>query len=288
MVSKVSQKKNLSSIQVIKTLKVLLQGNYAMNELIQILNNDEEEPVFNNSVISKYINTCRFCGINIPKINNKYYVSCLPFGLELSLSDMDLIKHMQTVVNTNFSARWAKLFEKLTDKLNRYSVANITNVNKNEFNFSFELFEQAVAQKRKIKLLFKNKDELECIPLDIEQINEKTFFNVYNKRIRQIDINRLSGIQISHNTYIEPFDSNLSVTFKLKGALAKRYEARENETVQQCSDGSIMVTNRNENEECLISRLLRYDDKCEIITPVLFREKMKNVLNNMLGNYGET
>ena len=137
-------------------------------------------------------------------------------------------------------------------------------------------------------MLFKNRDELECIPLDIEKTNGKTFFNVYNKRIRQIDINRLSGIQISYNTFIEPFEGNQSVVFKLKGALAKRYEARENETVQQCNDDSIIVTNRNENEERLISRLLRYDDKCEIITPKHFREKMKDVLNNMLSNYGES
>lgn len=288
MVSKLSQKTNLSSIQVLKTLKVLFQGNYAMNELIQILNNDEERPIFNNSVISKYINTCRFCGINIPKINSKYYVANLPFGLKLSLSDIDLVKHMQTVVNANFSNKWVKLFDTITEKLNKYSDVNITNVNKDEFNFSIELFEQAVSQKRKIKLLFKNRDELECIPLDIEQINGKTFFKVYSKRIRQIDISRLSGIQMLYNTYIEPFESNQSVVFKLKGALAKRYEARENETVQQCNDGSIMVTNRNENEERLISRLLRYDDKCEIVTPKFFREKMKEVLNNMLNNYGES
>lgn len=288
MVSKVSQKKNLSCIQVIKTLKVLLQGNYAMNELVQILNNDETGPIFNNSVISKYINTCRFCGIKIPKVNNKYYIASLPFGLKLNLSDLDLIKHMKTVVSANFSNKWIKSFDKITEKLNKYSVATITNVNTNEFNFSVELFEQAVAQKRKIKLLFKNRDELECIPIDIERINEKTFFNIYNKRIRQIDINRLSGIQMLSNTYIEPFEGSQSVVFKLKGALAKRYEARENETVQQCNDGTILVTNKNENEEYLISRLLRYDDKCEVLTPKMFREKMKNVISNMLSNYGES
>lgn len=54
-------------MQVLKTLQVLLQGNFTMQELIERLNKSEEEPVFNNSVISKYINTCRYCGINILK-----------------------------------------------------------------------------------------------------------------------------------------------------------------------------------------------------------------------------
>ena len=69
--NKISIKKNLSSMQVLKTLQVLLQGNFTMQELIERLNKSEEGPVFNNSLISKYINTCRYCGINILKIHNR-------------------------------------------------------------------------------------------------------------------------------------------------------------------------------------------------------------------------
>ena len=72
--TKDSLKKNMSSMQVMKTLQVLLQGNFTMQELIKRLNANENTPVFNNSVISKYINTCRYCGIDIPKIHNKYFI----------------------------------------------------------------------------------------------------------------------------------------------------------------------------------------------------------------------
>ena len=286
MVSKVAQKKNLSSIQVIKTLKVLLQGNYTMHELIEKLNQNEEGPVFNNSVVSKYINTCRYCGFEIPKIQNKYYVAKIPFGLELTLTDINLLKQMQIVVKNDFTERVLNAFDKLIKKLNRYSSVGIANVNKEECNFSFELFEHAVAQKRKIKLMFRNQDVYECIPLNITKNGEKIFFNVFNKYPRQINVNRLSGIQLSDNTYIEPFDGSQVIIFKLKEGLAKRYEARENESIQQLPDGDIIVTNRNENEELLISRLLRYDDKCEVIQPKVFREKFKNILDEILKNYG--
>lgn len=286
MVSKVAQKKNLSSIQVIKTLKVLLQGDYEMKELIKILNQNEEEPVFNNSVISKYINTCRLCGIEIPKIHNKYFVAKMPFGLELSLIDINLLKQMQIVVKNDFTEKTVRTFDKLIQKLNRYSSTEIAKVDKEEFNFSLELFEHAVAQKRKINLMFKNRVIQECIPLNITKVGNKTFFNVFNKYPRQIDINRLSGIQLSDKTYSEPFDGNQVVVYKLIGTLAKRYEARENEAIQQCPNGDIIVTNRNENEEHLISRLLRYDDKCEVMQPKAFREKFKDVVNDILKNYG--
>ena len=39
--SKLSNKKNISSMQVLKTLQVLLQGNYTMQELVSILNENE-------------------------------------------------------------------------------------------------------------------------------------------------------------------------------------------------------------------------------------------------------
>ena len=68
-------KRNQSSMQVLKTLLLLLQDNYTMSELVEQLNLNEKEPIFNNSVVSKYINTCRFCGIEILKIHNKYYVT---------------------------------------------------------------------------------------------------------------------------------------------------------------------------------------------------------------------
>ena len=95
---KVSRKKNLSSIHVLKTLQILLEGDYSMQELIKLLNKNEPNENFNNSVISKYINTCRYIGINIPKINNIYYVADIPFGLELSVTDLDLLNNLQVVI----------------------------------------------------------------------------------------------------------------------------------------------------------------------------------------------
>lgn len=286
MVSKVSQKKNLSSMQVLKTLQILLEGNYSMKELIKILNKDEPNEIFNNSVISKYINTCRYIGINIPKINNKYYVASMPFGLELSVTDIDLLKIMQSVIKTDMTAKCLSTFNSFIEKLNRYSNKNIARVEKEEFSMSLELFERAVAKKRKIKLIFKNRDILECIPINITHNEDKTFFNVYNKRIRNIDSSRLSGVVLLKENYIEPFNGNQVAVFILKGNLAKRYEAHENETIQINNDNTITVTNKNENKDLLLSRLMRYQDLCEIIQPKSYREELKQIINDTLNNYG--
>jgi hypothetical protein len=219
-------------------------------------------------------------------VNNRYYVAKLPFGLELTSIDADLLKNIKFIIENDFAKKWVLVFNKFAEKLNRYSNTDIQAVNKDSFNILYELFERAVVQKRKIKLIFKNRIEQECIPMSISHVGDKNFLIVYNKRIRQIDINRLSGIQVTENKYNEVFDGNQTVIYKLRGGLAKRYEARENETVEQNPDGTITITNRNENKEYLLSRLLRYDDKCEVLQPKYFRDEIKTLIDNMLKNYG--
>jgi len=282
-----AQKTNTSSIQVIKTLKVLLQGDYTMQELIEILNKNESDAIFNNSVISKYINTCRFCEFDIPKIHNKYYVAKIPFGLDLSAIDIDLIKSMCAYVHDEMSSKSVSAINSFLGKISRFSNKQIARVTKDKLEMSVELFERAVAKKRKVKLLFKNRETIKCVPLNVSKEGETLFFNVFYKNIRNIDYSRLSGIEMTGQSYINPFDDGAQVVvFKLKGNLAKRYEARPNESVEINPDGSITVTNKNENKEILFSRLLRYDDKCELIRPIAYREEMKELINNMLKNYG--
>ena len=103
-IQKISLKKNLSCMQVLKTLQTLLQGDYTMQELIKLLNKNEPYEIFNNSVIPKYLNTCRYIGIDIPKIHNKYYVASMPFGLELSTSDIDVLQIIQTIIKKDMTS----------------------------------------------------------------------------------------------------------------------------------------------------------------------------------------
>ena len=288
MAKKLSQKKNLSSMQVIKTLQVLLEGNFTMSELIEKLNQNEEEPVFNNSVISKYINTCRFCGIEIPKIHNKYFVTSMPFGLELTNIDINLLESMQNLVKNEMTKKYNKLFNNFIEKLNRYSNKKIARVEKATYQLTSELFENAVADRRKIQLLFKNRVIMECIPIKITEVKGKTYFNVfYKNRERMIDSARVSGLEVMKQKFLQNFNDE-SVIFLIRDDLASRYDLRENEQYTKTDRiGWKAISNRGENKEVLLSRLLRYDDKCEIISPKTYRDEMKQILDSALSNYGE-
>ena len=281
-------KKNQSSMQVIKTLLVLLEDNYTMQELVQKLNEKEKEPIFNNSVVSKYINTCRYCGIDIIKVHNKYFVRSLPFGMEILNKELDLFILLQEAAKNNFSTRASKAFNALISKISKYSNKQIVRVEKNNANISFELFEKAILEKRKILLSFKSKEVLECIPLGIVTKNNKPYFNVLdNKEEKMIHVNKIIGLQLL-NVKFYPKDADRTTVYRLTGGLASRYTLKENEIIIKNSlPESIDISTQNEPQEILFSRLMRYDKDCEILSPVEYRNSMKEMINKTLANYGE-
>lgn len=282
-------KRNQSSMQVLKTLQLLLEDNYTMSELIEKLNEKEDEPIFNNSVVSKYINTCRHCGIDIPKIHNKYFVANLPFGLDLSVRDLDLLEKMQYTAQHNMTSKPNKLLDKFLFRLNKYSNKSIVRVEKKTAELTYEIFDKAVREHRRIVLMFRAKALLECIPISMSENKGKTYFNIiYNGKEKSIDAERISGIEILDKRFKESEASTQLVIFTLKGDLSTRYTLREHE--QLLTDNRpeyITVSNTGENKAALLSRLLRYDTSCEIENPVNYRDEMKAILNNMLSSYGE-
>lgn len=289
MANKEAVKRNQSSMQVLKTLQLLLEDNYTMTELIQKLNANEQEPVFNNSVVSKYINTCRFCGLDIPKIHNKYFVASLPFGIDISARELDLIEDLRYAVKNTMSAKADETFEKFLANLSKYSNKQIIRVEPKTRQKAFELFDKAVAEKRKINLLFRAKAVFECIPLRIVQKKGKTCFNVIHEgKEKVIAADRISGLEIMDRRFAQTDNSSQQeVVFKLKGKLAGTYTLRENEEIMPDStDGNLVVSNKGEEKDVLFSRLLRYDKSCEILYPLHYREEMKNLLDEMLKNYG--
>ncbi len=286
--TKISVKKNISSLQVLKTLQVLLQGNFTMQELLSRLNANESVPIFNNSVVSKYINTCRYAGIDIPKIHNRYYVASLPFGFELTGDDINVLEMMQSIVNQEMGSKFNKVFANFLEKINRFSNKKITRVEKETYHMTVELFSLAVAEKRKIRLMYKNRTIYDCIPISMVENKNKTYFHInYEDNEKMVDVSRISGIQVLSEKFIQKFEEQV-VIFELKSPLAQRYNLRENERLLKSFDGkSITVSNHGESKDILFSRLLRYDDKCEIINPKPYREEMKQIILSALDNYGE-
>jgi len=288
MSSSQAVKKNISSIQVMKTLQALLEDNYTMTELITKLNQNETSDVFNHSVVSKYINTCRYLGINIPKIHNKYFVASMPFGMDLTGKDLELLEKLQLASKESLSVKHGKIFDSFLAKLSKYSNKQIARIEEKTSHIIFELFDKAIVDKRKVRLMFRAKAVLDCIPLGIVENKGKTYFNILNSKDKEklILVDRICGIEVLDERFVKNYSGQV-VVYQLKGDLSKRYDLRDNEQLVVREDNSITVSNKGENKEILFSRLLRYDSSCEILHPKHYREEMKNLLDEMLKNYGE-
>ena len=282
-------KRNISGMQVIKTLLLLLKDNYTMAELISKLNENEKEPIFNNSVISKYINTCRYCVIEIHKIHNKYFVAKLPFGLIFTEKDLDLIKIIQKIAIESFTNRTLKLFNNFITRLNKFSNKDIIRIEKKTIDLAFEHFEKAIQENKRIKLMLKTKTIIECKPIDIINLNDKKRFKILvNDSEKIVSVDSVSALEILGKAFNTEEQAGQTVVFKLTGNLASRYTLREQEKLTEHHlPEYIVVSNVGENKNELISRLLRYDKNCEILRPQVYREEMKTELKAMLANYGE-
>lgn len=282
-------KKNISGMQVIKTLQLLLEDSYTMSELIEKLNKKEKEPIFNNNVVSKYINTCRHCGFEVIKIHNKYFLTKIPFGLEFSSREMELIEYLQIISEKNLNNKINNFFNSFINRLNKFSKRDLIKVEEKNIEKTFEVFEKAISEKRRIKLMLKTKFIVECIPLEVVMYKNKQCFSVFHKnKIRNISVQRVSGMEILGRKSPLEENSGETVVFKITGGLAYRYDLREHEKlVSKNLPEYIIVSNTGEEKEELLTRLLRYDKCCEILSPTSYREEIKKIIENMLANYGE-
>ncbi|MCQ2743873.1 MAG: WYL domain-containing protein [bacterium] len=274
-------KRNLSSTQVLKTLLKLLQGDYDMNNLIQKLNEEEDEPVFNNSVISKYINTCRYCGIEIHKIHNKYIISKMPFGMNISDREYELLQNLREIANSTMSALFNKNFDNVLTKIGKYSNKQIIKIEEENLNFIEESFRKASEEQRKIRLMFKKNFDMDCCPISIIEKNNKKYFNVlYENKEKSIAIERLSNIEIL-KTKFKFTEQKEEIIFKLTDNLAVRYATRPDEIIiNNHLPEYVVISGKVENMEEELARLMRYDSLCEVLSSTSAREKMKNMIND--------
>lgn len=287
MVNSQAVKKNQSSMQVLKTLQLLLEGNYTMAQLIEHLNKKESEPIFNNSVVSKYINTCRYCGIEIHKIQNKYFVASMPFGLNLTSRDLYLFEKLQEIVKKTMGSRTNKIFQRLIANISKFCNKNIIRFEKKAEQEIYEIFNEAIENCKKVRLMFKAKYVMECIPLSITEKKHKVYFNIfYDGQEHSIVSTRISALEVLHEKF-KPEDIGRTVIYKIKKDLIKRYELKEGEQIlTQSLPDYMAISNYCVNKEKLLSRLMRYGELCEVTGTRDFREDMKKLIDDTLKNYG--
>lgn len=282
---KASKEMNTSSYRVLKTLQCLFEEDLTMNELIEKLNMSKKVK-YNNFVVSKYVNTCKCCGIDIQKVNGKYALMNVPFGEKFSDEETVL---MYDMMNSDENIKSMHIDDKLLTKLH-LPLCKSSNGLKSSVSYRLiKLFEKSISEKSDVELIYRNNKKCICSPNSIKtDANGKIVFNIISDGgCSDVYPDEIADIKISNKKVRKAKVNTRQVIFELRDELAKRYQLRENEQVLKYkSNGTMVVINKYEDKEKLFRRLMRYDYLCKIVKPKEYAEEFKTIVINTLSNYG--
>ncbi len=293
-------------MKIFKMLNLLYEDKAYYKDVVNIFKDELNEQSTNNLqvILNKYTNTLKVFGVKIKKEGHK-------FKLENSLCSIgytvDDLKSISILINTSkdfpdkdISKNINEFVHNLTMRMNSQDRTTLENLaNNQDFSFYYSDLRNQIGKCTQIckenhmvsiKYL-KNKKEIEksrCIAKEVIYDSKTAYLQIYDtSQNEKIDI-PLPNILSLEETPQKVYQTELTTTvvFKLKNRLAKTYKIKENEYAKGYDEeGNLIVVNKDEPFEKLLSRLMRYSYNCEIITPVTLRNRMKALINDILKQY---
>lgn len=288
-------------------LKLLTQGPVDFNVVLDIFSDETTEGKSNPHVaLNKYLNTLKIFGIKVQKKQNKYYLLSSPYKINLNADDLtslNIIKNtLELLPNGKHKKNIETFIKNLEIRFSEETQATAKAINSTQnldytFNFS-ELKEQIkqceeyCQQNHKLEITYtdiKGKlNHIICSPVELKYQKRKICIcvNIQNEgRIVEIPIDNIKSINQLPSTNNNQITTT-TITFKLKNRLAQNYKLREWERIEKFEpNGDIIVVNKNEDQDLLLRRLMRYGNSCVILYPKFIKERMLELINKTLENY---
>ena len=277
---------NEASYRVLKTLQYLFESDLSMNELIDVMQKNVD-PKFNNFVASKYINTCKCCGVDIQKVNGKYALINIPFSNKFSDDETELLYEIKQVGESLKTEKISQIISSLFNKLHITYFKSEYGLKSSINRRIIKTFEKALAVNSEIDIVYEKGNVIHCQPVAINTKDKKVMFKVkHNDKLIYVFPDEVIDIEVTDaNAKKAKFAAN-EVIFELKGKLAKRYQLRENEQIiKYKANGSIVISNKYEDKKELLHRLMRYDSLCKVLKPTECVDEIKGMIRDALKNY---
>lgn len=278
-------KVNEASYRVLKTLQYLFEKDLSMNELIDVMQKNVD-PKFNNFVASKYINTCKCCGIDIQKVNGKYALINIPFSDKFTDDETELLYEIKQVSEGLKTEKVSQIISNLFNKLHITYFKSEYGLKSSINRRIIRTFEKALAIDSEIDIVYEKGNIIRCKPVSISTKDKKIVFKVkYENEEIEVMPDNVIDIDLESKIKKAKIESN-EVIYELKGKLAKRYQLRENEQIiKYKANGSIVILNKYENRQELLRRLMRYDSLCKVLKPTECVDEIKSMIKDALKNY---
>lgn len=304
--ARMSEKYNDACLKIFALLKLFAEGEAAYSDVIKLFADSKGNVTQNaNVTLNKYLNTVKIFGVEVEKIKGKYILKHMPFSLKLNENDLQAVTLLKSAVNFLPDGKnksnvlklindLQNLYDKDTRKLNV-----IIDSNKNyDLSFYFKKFESQIAEceeylqnscKVEIVYTVDGKDKIMfCVPKEIKYLDKIVCYSVHDtlsRRIIDVPMESIKNIRKVSDT-VSKEQLSATVIFKLKDSLADRYKLREWEHSEgKDENGWLTVVNSGEDFNSLYTRLLRYDDKCVVISPESFKTHMVNIIDEMIDKY---
>ena len=302
---KFKEKYNDGCIKVFKLLLLLYNNEAAYDDVIEIFNKNNPYEK-HNVTLNKFLNTLKVFGVKVEKRNNKYKMRNIPFAAKFDSDDLRAIAIFEKALNElpdksskeELSACIEHIKLHFNDKTS-YEYNQILENDNNDYSFYYKELKEQIAicedftsKNFKINIKYYDKNdgiaECHCTPKEVTYNNKNAYLVIYKtntKILEEIPINKIISIQ-QMPTQKDSHITSTTVAFRLKGRLAKAYTLKDGEYISEYGeDGSILVINRNEPTERLLSRLMKYDYNCIIEYPKDLKRKMQEKINDTLKNY---
>jgi len=283
---------------MLKILKALAQGPLSTQEMLEYIEESTDKN-YRKEMILKYINTMRVFGIDILKQNGKYCLNSSLEKIDFNKRDLSIIAFLSKYVDKiNHDKLKNNIYESL-QKIEKYFSKNTLELQKHRVRPYFpskpliinddniEKYEKFCKDELKINIFYKETTDLKpsvYLVAPIKVIYKKgnailIAFDTKTNEYKEFLIENITDVEQLPQKYAQIMSG--TVLFKLKNRLAKSYLLKKGETVLEFGDGFIIVSNKSEDKELLLKRLLRYFDQCEILYPLIYRDKMLEILNSM-------
>lgn len=280
------RKINMASYRVLRTLLLLFEKNMTMNELVSALDADGSG-VYNNFVVSKYVHTCKSCGLDIQKVDGKYCLVNFPFGIKFSPDETRLIQEISACSESLKSKSQDSKMHGLLEKLHLPFFKSSVGFKSSENYVIVKLFEKALNAESDVVMTYKDGTQKNCTPADIVMVDDRIVLKVVSDDgVEDIYPDKLANVKPTKKSARKMKISGGEVIYELRGKLAKRYQLRENEQILKFKpNGTIVITNKYEDKTKLLRRLMRYDSLCRIVKPQEYVDDFKKMISDALANY---
>lgn len=291
MQKKFKEKYNEGCIKIFTLIKLLYEDKADYDSVMDIFTEHDKEK--QHVILNKYLNTLKVFGIKVIKKNNKFVLTNNPLGINFGIDDIRAIKMLTHFMESLPDGKNKKILDdfiktiksRFDDKSNEL-LASMTSTTNADFSFYYsdmreqiEKCEKFCQEDNKIDIKYiiggKTKTAI-CNAKQVIYDNKNAYLQIYDTSERQFEdilIPNILSLEQIHSQK-NPVEIPYSVTYKIKGRLAKAYNLKENEYLQNTlEDGSKIIVNKNEPTDKLLKRLMRYCDDCVIISPQNLKTK---------------